>query len=639
MEDKLQQKFLAKVEKDFLNADASKEEHYQQWSDERKCYLGEQWDLSITNRSKKVRQKRPNSVDNFVFPAIEYKKYVLTSNTPDAVITKLKQNPTAEDVLDEWSKTITSAIQAIKYKNKYDLTWDKTIQQGLMHGPLIEMVTWNQDWVGGSGKNRWNGEVEIEFIDVRDFFPDPAITDLEKDFQDCEYVIVRRRKKKGWFEKNYPDKADKVNITYSSEKRYDSYDERYEGTDASMGNLYLYFHKGKPNEIPKKWKDIYKRKLERLEVENDYEKKCIEDMIDGEKEGVHLAIASDGVMLEYKPYIYDDGLYPFAYKVVHQDPNYQWGFGEIKNMIMPQIAYNKADEIQLEAFARQGLGSYVYQAGSIDEKQKRDFMNNLHKGGGMFEFDNVQMFKELQPVQTPNSLVEYKQYKNSILHKIVGYTNIQQGEAKSGTPFKAVQELGERADVRTIGIIKKAEIFEREVVNLIINRVKQFYTQKRTFKFREGQQMRMGRYEPGEMYDRWEREVDGQEYIERYFPEYDVKITIVDAKPTDRNYYINLARTLYEMQVIDRQSLLETIETGKLPSMDILLERIQAQAQAEQGQMPQQPQGGNPEELVAQLPPDIKQYLASLGDQEAMQELQKIAQMGVENYINTLNQV
>jgi len=67
---------------------------------------------------------------------------------------------------------------------------------------------------------------------------------------------------------------------------------------------------------------------------------------------------------------------------------------------------------------------------------------------------------------------------------------------------------------------------------------------------------------------------------------------------------------------------------------------MEEQQQTEQQAVPQQQgQGQTPEEIIAQLPPNIREYLAGLGDEQAVMELQKIAQMGVENYINTLNQV
>ena len=251
---------------------------------------------------------------------------------------------------------LTSAVQNVLYKNKYDLIWERIMLQGLMHGPLLGMVDWDADSQGGVGSERWIGECSVDYIDIRDFFPDPAITDLEQDLEDCEYIILRLRKKKKYFDSKYPDFADKIYTTESETQN--GYDNRYEGSNSNLANLYMYFHKGKPNTVPKEWKERFKAKLEF--EDNYYEKEKLKKMIKGEEEGLHLAIASDGVLLDYIPYYRNKDKYPFAFNVIHNDPDRQWGFGEIRNAMIPQVLHNKADEAEIEAYCRQGSGGAFY---------------------------------------------------------------------------------------------------------------------------------------------------------------------------------------------------------------------------------------------------------------------------------------
>ena len=94
-------------------------------------------------------------------------------------------------------------------------------------------------------------------------------------------------------------------------------------------------------------------------------------MANGILKGVHCAYKAGNVLLDYVPYIYDDGLYPFVYKVLYTDEQQPWGMGEIRNVVKPQILYNKADEIELGAMLGQGLGGYLYNKGAISATQKR----------------------------------------------------------------------------------------------------------------------------------------------------------------------------------------------------------------------------------------------------------------------------
>ena len=594
MNDKKKKQLLSEVTSNIFESEASKGNYETQWEDERKCYLGDQWELSFMGSSRKDKQLRPNSVDNFIYPTVEFKRYILTTNTPDQYIHLMstqQKDENAELYLQNKlnSEVLTRCVDSIFYKNKYSLIWDKAILQGLMHGPLITTVGFDGDWKGGVGENRWIGEVIIKTVDIRDFFPDPAITDLETNLQDCEFVCIRQRKKIKWFTDKY-GKSVKDDILMADLQS----DDRDEGSTNNLANLYIYFHKGTPHEVSQEWKDIWEAKMETAKPDDAMK---YEQMLKGKAEGVHAILCTETDILEYIPYIYEDGLYPVAYKVIHTDPNSQWGFGEIKNMIMPQVLHNKADEIEIEAYSKQGLGGIFFNKGALSAKQQRVASENMHRGGAILEANDVSGIVPRYQVQAPQSLIAYKQGKEVLAYSIGGYTPIQQGVAKAGTPFKAIQELGARADVRTIGIIKKAELFHREIVELVISRIKQFYKDKRVFKSNAYDEPEMITYNPELIYDTWERELsDGSKVKEAYMPEYEIKVTISDAKPNDRDYYINLANMLYERQYIDRESYLDTIETGKLPNINVIKDRLetqmQEQMQMQEQQTPQIPQQG-----------------------------------------------
>ena len=571
---------INRIDKDISSSKDHKSSKATEWENEYKCYKGDQWNLSFMNNSKDRRTTRPASIDNIVFPTVEYKKYILTANTPETVVRVLTNDISDDGELDGASKMLTKAVSSILYRNKYSMTWTRSILQGLMHGMLIARVSWDGEWVGGTGEDRWIGEASVDYIKKENFFADPNIDDWEINLQYCAYVMEKQNKPLSWYKKKYPDKADYIQLDENTLRDYQK----------EEADLYLYYHKGTPKDVPSDWKEIFKDKEK--DSQDPLVKEKYKEYANGELEGVHLAMYSGGVLLEYIPYIYEDGLYPFAYKVIHVDEKNQWGFGEIKNIIQPQVLLNKVDEMEAEAYSKQGLGGYLYQRGALSPQQKKQFTEHSHKGGALLEADWVEGIKPMQPVQVPNSISNYKSYKYTMVGEIGGYTNIQKGDAKSGTPWKAIKDLGARADTRTIGLINKAEMFHREVVELVVSRIKEFYTgTRKLIAFENNVPFKMS-FEPSYIKEQWKRNVGEEEVIESYYPELDIRVNIVDAKPTEREYYINLANMMHDRGLIDRQSYLETLEDGKLPQKEVILERLKLleQQQMQQLQAEQQAQ-------------------------------------------------
>jgi len=639
-QDKLHNQILATIENDFSVSSSSKSGMSTKWSDNNKAFRGDHWNMSISYRSPATMKRRPNSVDNYVFGLITYKKIMLSGTTPEPVITfieenkeKVKSMETQDVENDEQgetydkSKKLTKLVEDVMYKNNFPLVWENIVFQALSHGQFIGMCLWDNDKNGGSGKDRYLGDISTPLVDNRDFFPDPAITNLEMHLQECDFIIVRLRKKLSYFKKRFKDKA---NLVMASESNGEVSDERYEGMDSNLANLYMHFHKGEPKEVTKKYKDIWKEKMELSD--NYFEKERYQQMIDGTLDGVHLAMSSDGVLLDYIPYVYDDGLYPIAYAVVHIDSDSQWGFGEIEQIKIPQVNHNKADEIQLEAMSKQGLGGFFYNKGSVSIKQLGNILKNMWKGGQALEVNDITGIRDRTGASVPNSVIEYKDSKESAIGNIGGYIGVQRGEVKSGTPFASVQALGMRADVRTDGISSKAEVFMKQLTHLIVNRCMQFYDDDRKFRVKDKEGIYYETFNKGEFMQEWERETeDGNTEKERYLPEYDIKVVILDEKPNNREYNINLAFKLAEMGIMDTKTVLEVIESGVFPKVDKILSRIdkmkneqmQEQMALEQGGQPQPQQQGQAQpseqeimQLTQGMPDNVKQYVVNLAEND-----------------------
>jgi len=617
-------RLLLKIEDFQMYAESGKRIDIERdWDDEEKIYIGKQWDTSKGLRSSSGIKRNFNSQDNIIFPMVQNMLASLTTTTPEGEVEAREP----ED--EEAAEKLNDLIPYILYQNKFSNQWKKIVLQMIKYGPVIGYIPWDQQWIGGSGPNRWVGEIRTLFMKKNEFFPDPAILDLEERLQECSYINIKKRKKVEWFKDTWKEKGQYV--LEDTEDIEDGLED--EGQDPQQATLIIHFHKGTPEFVSEEWKKIFLEKAEEAETEGlPYKAQDYRDMAKGTLKGIHCAYKSNTILLDYIPYIYDDGLYPFVYKVLYSDEEQPWGLGEIRNVVIPQILYNKADEIELGAMLGQGLGGGWYNKGAMSEGQKQEVLNNMAKANSWFEVNDINGIKNKQAVQVPPSITNYKINKKNMVDTISQNTAIQQGISPgANVPYSTIAELGARADIRTKSKVEVLEDFFTEFIQLIINRIAQFYTQERTYRIlgerkdsmvqkeaykilqqianmpmgtppeeqmqamiqllmfikTQQEKPKVGKFNKGMLVRTWDRDLDdnGEPMKEDFIPEFDLKVKVTDERPTDRNYYSSMAMQLFG-KAMGVKALWKTLDEGKFPHVnDILAELDEMQkAQSEQQQ-------------------------------------------------------
>ena len=582
-----EQKFRSKISMDYLESKAVRQSDYDEsgysieenWEDDYKLYKGKglQWLTNFAYRSKRARANRPNSEDNFIFNTIEVQKANLSGSVPDVTISGIEEND------QEIAEKLTFMSRHNDNKNKLYESFKKWVHDFCLSGPAIACVQWDNDWIGGKGPKRWIGDVRISRIRKEEMYFDPSIQDLEENMQQCSYIIRRFRKKLSYIKSRW-DKGKYVGVQYNEDIQIN------EGADPEQTYLEEYWHNGYPEYMPEERKKELEAKADELEALGDiYKAQDYRDSTKGNIEGIHVAYYADDVLLEYIPYIYEDGLYPFVFITKYYDDKCHWGFGECRNLSIPQVLHNKADEIEIEAMCKEGLGGYYYEKGSISKGQLNKILENSGKGGQFLEVDRIDKMKAREGVRVPGSIVEYKANKERIINSIQPATTIQQGISPgANVPFSTVQELGNRTDVRMKQANDKFEDFLTRINELRINRFEQFYTEDRYYRIRGAyNKIQEGTLNNQEMLNSWDREIvekenketgmiEQQVQKEMFVPEFDIKITILSEKPTDRNYNTQLAYNLHNMQLLSPEDLFYVLEEGKLPPTKDILQHIYA---------------------------------------------------------------
>ncbi len=620
---RIEQEMSMRIASDIYSAEAAKFSTLDEigfsledtWKDEEKIYKGGglQWCTDFAYRSKRMRRIRPNSEDNFVFNSVQIMAANITSNTPEPVIRGTKNQHEVQ------AKKVQDISRYNDEKNEFKTLWRRTVLEFLKYGPAIIKVCWNSEIYGGKGPDRWIGDVQLLQVRKEDFFPDPAILDLELDIDECKFISQRYRKTLPYIWDRW-DYGKYVNNETNTELDID------EGNDSQMAYVYEYFHRGFPEYMPQERKQELLERAEYLEERGYvYKAQDIRDMAESELEGVHVAYYSDGILLEYVPYIYDNGRYPFAYNTRYDDEVSHWGYGEIRNIKIPQVLHNKADEVEMEAMARQGLGGSYYRKNAIDSKQMAAIKEDSGKGGMHFEVNDPEAIKPRDPVQVPSNIPVYKDHKQRMIEVISQVTQIHQGQqSHSGMPYKSVAELGARGDVRMRVAQEKLEQLLVKVNRLRIDLFEQFYTEERYYRVKgpDGETIDDGTFSNEDMYDVWIREVvltgdgEGQEMKEHFVPDFDITIDIVNAKPTDRNFYANIAFTMHDRQAITVKDLWKTIDEGRLPDLDMVLQHLFAQDSI-QGMIA----------ALGELPPEVQEHLMNHHMEELSMAIQQAKQM------------
>jgi len=608
--------YVSEARSSQINAEGgTRQESEENWDDEYLGFIGRQWDTSIAPRSRRDKTIRPNAVNNFILPTVMNIVDGLTTSTPESEISG------REDEDDMIAETLKDVIPFVLDRNNFHDEWKEIVLNGISYGPFVAAVLWDPNFIGGSGPNRWVGEIRVIAQDIEEIYFDPAIKNLEKRMQECEFIHRKYPKKLAYIKEVWEENGKYVTDEFSETVQGDTTDL---GAEPNQANILEKWHKGTPRFMPDYWKKRFLEKAEEAkEAKRPYKEKEYRDKAKGTLKGVHCSYQANGVFLEYIPYIFDDGLYPFVYRVLYKDKRNPHGFGEIRNILNPQVLYNKLDEIEMEAACVEGLGGGWYRKGSMSKVQHDEYMQNGFKAGYWQEVNDPSGMTERQATQTPQSLLMMKDNKKKTIDTTSQNTQILQGISPgANVPNASIKDLGARADVRAKGKTEILEGFLTETVKLIVNRIPQFYTDEREYRIRgdkngaiqkliykgmkeivaiEDPRQRLPKMiEMIEMIATMDpkaaakygkikntdlmRENERDEGTEDYIPDMDIVVRITDERPSSRNYFEQLAMALYG-KAMGPNALWTTIIEGKLPSKEeILSELAEMQKQAAAGQ-------------------------------------------------------
>lgn len=590
-----QEQLVQMVLQDYEVFKGKRQEIEDVWREEDRFYEGgkKHWEGL---RSETTMKERPNSTDNIAYSQIESIVASLTAWNPEGRFEAMEPND--EQKAQELTSYFPYEMKCIRFKPKHI----KTVRRMIIHGLLIYKTVYDPTVEGGRGQNRYIGQNDIIPLDYGSFFPDPRIGDFLY-LQDARAIILNTVRDLEYFAERFGEQGKKVQESETSSD-VEIFDEQKDSTPykSKRSNLIEYWYKGKPKMMTEEDKKLFQELAQEKLAEGKDPSESLAKA-EGRMNGIHcLYVSQDGVYLEHKAYVYDHGQYPIVARGLFPVEGSLWPKGYMRDMISPQIMLNKFSELAVETAAKMGNAAIVYEIGAINDKQVSLWKRMRAKVGAMLPVSEIDKFKELQGVAINPTHLSMMEYYKDMLQKIPRRFDSANGQAstdvKSGRQAIALQQASAGHLSTPTELIQDAleEVFEQ-----YIELMAQFYTTERIGRV-TGKQVTMSRdrlinqlpteYETGNMI---QDPQTGQEIpevlpvMEEYVPKFDISVSVGVEKPTDREYWIQTAHTLFQTidpmtqtPLIDAQAVIYAVEHGRLEPFSVIQERVQRDLQLQQ---------------------------------------------------------
>ncbi len=570
--------------KDWFDKDREAKRAYNAEMDEMyKLFKSDHWSLLDENgqvlRSAAQKKNHPNAVENTTFALVE-------GLVAEFAESKELVDYPQEEGDEEAALVMTQLKEFIAYKNRLDVELIRWLRWFFLYGTGIWEKSWDPSWKGGKGPNRWTGDVRWKACHPRTIFPDARCLESFDDGRRLHKAIY-------WtiedVEETWPEAVGITPDMVSDDFLVsDELEDTSVETTEDQVLVFDTYYKGKPL--------------------------VLEEGEEDQGPGLHLIQwAGEGTLkyLDHQNYInFDPGedveFTIKGYKCYERERS-PWGIGEAFYLKNPQIIKNKTAELIIEGHVFQALGQTWFETDALSEKQKTMVKQKGSLGGMWFEVLRSEGVHREYPRNIPTTLENETSRLDKVMETIIGRFDISQGKTPgSVTAFRALDLLASRAQVRLRSKEMTINVAMEDCGNYINRLITRNYNEKRKYRIlgKDDSEPMWGTYDGEAMKKVYLFDLDesistqeletltsGQETLpeqdqllegrdyEIYSPEFDTKCKITSKMPTDRVFYMEMAKELFSGQLIDVETFYYVIEYGKFPPIKDILRKLQSQQQ------------------------------------------------------------
>lgn len=400
----------------------------------------------VVGKSKNPGDPEPTSA--WLFNSIANKHADFMDNYPSPVVLPRERSDKGN------AQTLTSILPVIMEQCRYEKAYDDSCWDTLINGMDVQGVFWD------SQKHNGLGDITIRNIDVLNLYWEPGCTDI----QESQNVFQAELRDAESVRRQYPQLREVAGLdaTAGLNARYQN-DENIDTSDKAL---------------VVDW--YYKRTNESGKTVLHYCKFCAGKVL----------YASENEPEYAERGFYDHGRYPYVVGSLFPIKDALGGFGYVDIMKSPQIYIDKLDQALLKNTI---IGAtprfWVRNDGMVNEEEYADISRTfVHFTGNGNPADNI--FPINVPEMNPYAM-NVRTGKVEELKETSGNRDFSQGGTASGiTAASAIAALQEAGSKLSRDMIKERYRGYREVVELCIELIRQFYTLPRMFRI-TGQQGQM----------------------------------------------------------------------------------------------------------------------------------------------------
>lgn len=438
------------------------------------------------------------------------------------------------------AKKLSSILPVILEHNDYESTYSDAWWDKLKFGTSCYGIFWNKDLEGGLG------DIDIKHIDILNLFWTPGINDI----QESKHLFHVQLVDNETLIATYPQLEDRLGHNAISEKTSEyKFDDHVDTSE--MSPVVDWYYKVKiPQEL-------------------------------GFKEVVHLVKYCNGEVLyatENTPElaergIYDHGMYPFIFDRLFVVKGSPAGFGYIDAIKSAQMDIDKLNQIILMNAHKSGNPKiFVSENVDMNIDDYIDPNKQIIRVPGQVDDTRI---KQESVIPLPGFIIDYQQYKIDELKETSGNRDFSQGGTTSGvTAASAIAALQEAGSKLSRDMIKSSYNCERQKNYMILELIRQFYTEPRCFRITGERGME-------EFIQYSNKNLNpvlsalGIESTRK--PVFDIKITSQKASPFSKIAQNELAKELYGLGVFNPQfadQALAMIEMMDFEGKDMVEQKI-----------------------------------------------------------------
>lgn len=396
----------------------------------------------IQKKEQKKDDIRPASA--WLFNSIINKHADIMDNFPEALILPRERSDEAT------AKTLSSVIPVILQQNDYEQVYSDIGWYKLKAGSSAQSICWDNTKLNGLG------DISIKKCDIINLFWQSGITDIQ-DSANVFYVTLVDNDE---LKKNYPNLKSLGNYQELDVNKY-IYDDQVDTTEKSA---------------VVDW--YYKQHVSGYDKDGIPQTKTILQYCKFCNGQVLFASENDPQMREEG--FYRHGMYPFVIDTMYPEEGMLCGFSDIDVMKDCQAYIDKMQQAILDNALSNSRNRAIFNdAAGINEKEFSDPSCTLvHANGNLGE----NAYRPLEGKPLHGIYVTVLNNKIQELKDTSGNTASSQGQASSVTSASGIASLQEAAGKLARDSNKSAYRAFAHVVQMVIELIRQFYTEERCFR-------------------------------------------------------------------------------------------------------------------------------------------------------------